>query len=46
VAEQVHSRFDASPNLPQLHAVVVPWDGTAEEHAEALAEQKDEVYTP
>lgn len=47
VAEQIANRPDASPDDPRLHAVVVPWDGTAEEHAEALAEQqKAGVYTP
>lgn len=37
---QMMGRPDASPNDPKILAVVVPWEGTAEHHAEALAEQQ------
>lgn len=44
---QTMGRPDASPNDPHLHAVVVPWEWTAEAHAEALTRQAEEgEYTP
>lgn len=37
VAQQIASRPNASPLDPKLHAVVVPWEHSADAHADALA---------
>jgi hypothetical protein len=47
IAQMLRNRPDASPNDPRISAKVIEWDGTAEEHAEYLAELvADGEYLP
>lgn len=47
MARQWRERPDASPLDPRISAELVPWDGSAEQHAASLAElAADGGYTP
>jgi len=42
--EEFKKRPDASENDARWHAVVIPWDGTGQEHAEALADVDGDYF--
>lgn len=42
--EEFKKRPDASENDGRWHAVVIPWDGSEEEHAQCLADADGDYF--